>query len=88
MKKEYPIRIKDVDGLCILNDLMLYKGKLYENLSSDPENGHKWRFLITDDDYDYVTSKPLERALNKAWKSLEPKKVKRSRRGDNVPSFF
>lgn len=44
----------------------LYKGMIYERLFNHPE-GHKYRVVITKDDYDYVTDKRVIPALDRAF---------------------
>lgn len=63
------IRLKDLSKLYVLKNVVLFESKLYEKLG--PPYPAKYRVIITDDDYDYVTDEALVGRLDKAIKAVE-----------------
>lgn len=58
---------KQLNQLCIVKRCFIYQSKVYELLLN---HHHKYRFMISDDDYDYVVDRNLKRRLDRFVKSL------------------
>lgn len=64
------IAVRNLSKLFVLKNIVLFKGKLYEKITTF-DMFHKYRVIINDDDYDYVTSGKLRTELDRAFKKLE-----------------
>jgi hypothetical protein len=58
------IRLSDLTRLYDINEVIYFENKLYERLS---DTRYRYRVIITDDDYDYVTDRNLKRRLDRAF---------------------
>lgn len=70
---------KQLTQLCIVKNCFLFESRVYELLYTSKADRkknlkmnmrHKYRFMISEDDYDYVTDRNLIRRLNKARAQL------------------
>lgn len=55
---------KQLKQLCIIKNCFIYESKVYERLYNCK---HKYRFMISEDDYDYVVDRNLRRRLDKTF---------------------
>jgi len=71
--------VKQLKQLCILSDCFLFEGKVYERLYGYSHIGGgisiskprcKYRFMISEDDYDYVVDRNLVRRLDRFYGKL------------------
>jgi hypothetical protein len=69
---------KQLAKLCLVKNCFLYKGRVYEllyknskekKLNAKAGQKHKYRVMISDDDYDYVDTKTTKQ-LNKFLRSV------------------
>lgn len=64
------ILTKQLKQLCIAKNCFIYEGRLYERLY-DHECKLKFRFMINEDDYDYVDDFAHEKKLMKIFNKLK-----------------
>lgn len=55
--------------LCIVSNCFIFEARVYERLYNHPKR-IKYRYMISEDDYDYVTDRNLRRKLDKAHLKL------------------
>jgi len=60
---------KQLKQLCVVKNCFIFESKVYEVLSKHYR--YKYRFMISDDDYDYVTDRNLKRRLDRFVKILK-----------------
>lgn len=68
------MRIANLNHVFDFNQLMLFEGRLYERLervAGGPK--HKYRVILSDDDYDYVSEPALRKRLDRAFKRTDKK---------------
>lgn len=70
---------KQLNQLCIVKNCFIFESKVYELLYTSKRDRkknlkmnmkHKYRFMISEDDYDYVTDRNLIRRLDRARAQL------------------
>lgn len=61
------ILLRDLSRIYTLKNIVLFEGKLYEKLANNFYS-HRYRVIISDDDYDYVTCRNLKRRLERVFK--------------------
>lgn len=64
------ILTKQLKQLCIVENCFIHEGRLYERLY-DNECKLKFRFMINEDDYDYVDDFAHERKLIRVFNKLK-----------------
>lgn len=66
------MRISQLKRIFDLDQMILFEGKLYERLekvSGGPK--HRYRVVLSDDDYDYVSEPALRKRLDQAFKKSD-----------------
>lgn len=66
-------QLKELNQLFVMKNVFLHEGRLYEKLFKTHYDGIKYRFLIREDDYDYVVDKKLIKQLDLKCKELRIK---------------
>jgi hypothetical protein len=56
---------KQLSQLCIVKNCFMFEARVYERLYNCK---HKYRCMISEDDYDYVVDRGLRRRLDKVFK--------------------
>ena len=59
--------IKQLNQLCITKNCFIFEARVYERLYNCK---HKYRYMISSDDYDYVVDRNLRRKLDRVFATL------------------
>ena len=62
--------VKQLSRLFCIDNVFIYKNRLYESISEYSWSEHKYRVIFCEDDYDYVEDEELIRELDNKVKQM------------------